>query len=136
MLHEAVAGTTRAIVSGRERLRSAPETLAAVTALESPAKARPRITITYCTLCQWLLRSAWLAQELLQTFGQDLGEVALVPGTAGNFQVAYEGEVIWDRKTDGGFPEAKVLKQRVRDRLDPDRDLGHSDVPKDPPFED
>ncbi|HEX2018942.1 MAG TPA: SelT/selW/selH domain protein, partial [Aurantimonas sp.] len=24
-------------------------------------------------------------------------------------------------------PEAKILKQRVRDRLDPARDLGHSD---------
>jgi predicted Rdx family selenoprotein len=45
--------------------------------------ARPRITITDCTQCQWLLRSAWLAQELLPTFGADLGEVALVPGTGG-----------------------------------------------------
>ncbi|QRM33215.1 SelT/SelW/SelH family protein [Microvirga sp. VF16] len=88
---------------------------------------RSRITITYCTQCQWLLRSAWLAQELLSTFGTDLGEVALVPGTGGMFQIAYEGEIIWDRKRDGGFPEAKILKQRVRDQLDPARSLGHSD---------
>ena len=90
-------------------------------------KSGPRITITYCTQCQWLLRSAWLAQELLSTFGTDLGEVALVPGSGGTFQVTYEGEIIWDRKIDGGFPEAKFLKQRVRDRLDPARSLGHSD---------
>ena len=38
---------------------------------------RPRITIRYCTQCRWLLRAAWLAQELLSTFGTDLGEVAL-----------------------------------------------------------
>ncbi len=88
---------------------------------------RPRITITYCTQCQWLLRSAWLAQELLSTFGTDLGEVALVPGTGGVFQIAYEGEIIWDRQSDGGFPEAKILKQRVWDQLDPGRSLGHSD---------
>ncbi|MCE7027527.1 SelT/SelW/SelH family protein [Jiella avicenniae] len=91
----------------------------------------PRISITYCTQCQWLLRAAWMAQELLSTFGPDLGEVALVPGTGGVFEIRYRdasGEApIWDRKTDGGFPEAKVLKQRVRDRLDPGRDLGHSD---------
>lgn len=87
----------------------------------------PRITILYCTQCQWLLRAAWMAQELLSTFGPDLGEVALVPGTGGRFEVAYEGEVIWERKRDGGFPDAKTLKQRVRDRLDPGRDLGHSD---------
>ncbi|EIM30688.1 SelT/SelW/SelH family protein [Microvirga lotononidis] len=87
----------------------------------------PRITITYCTQCQWLLRSAWRAQELLSTFATNLGEVALVPGTGGVFQITYEGETIWDRKHDGGFPEAKILKQGVRDRLDPGRSLGHSD---------
>jgi hypothetical protein len=36
--------------------------------------------------------------------------------------------ILWDRKTEGGFPETKVLKQRVRDRIDPKKDLGHSDV--------
>ncbi|MEH6719377.1 MAG: SelT/SelW/SelH family protein [Aurantimonas endophytica] len=89
--------------------------------------ARPRITITYCTQCQWLLRAAWMAQELLSTFGPDLAEVALLPGTGGVFEIGYDGETIWERKADGGFPEAKILKQRVRDRLDPARDLGHSD---------
>ncbi|MFC0193845.1 SelT/SelW/SelH family protein [Aureimonas pseudogalii] len=87
----------------------------------------PRVTIRFCTQCQWLLRSAWLAQELLSTFGTDLGEVALVPGTGGIFEIRYGDDVIWDRVTDGGFPEAKVLKRRVRDRMDPERSLGHSD---------
>jgi selenoprotein W-related protein len=87
----------------------------------------PAISIIYCTQCLWLLRAAWMAQELLSTFGTDLGQVALVPGTGGVFQIRYDGELIWDRKTDGGFPDAKVLKQRVRDRLDPRRDLGHVD---------
>lgn len=93
----------------------------------SEIMAPPRITITYCTQCQWLLRAAWMAQELLSTFGPDLGEVALVPGTGGVFEIGYDGVTIWERKADGGFPEAKILKQRVRDRLDPARDLGHSD---------
>lgn len=39
-----------------------------------------------------------------------------------------EKVLLWDRKTEGGFPETKVLKQRVRDRIDPKKDLGHSDV--------
>jgi selenoprotein W-related protein len=88
---------------------------------------KPRIAITFCTQCQWLLRAAWMAQELLQTFGDDLGEVALIPGTGGVFTVAVNGELIWDRKEKQGFPEAKVLKQLVRDLIDPQRDLGHSD---------
>jgi selenoprotein W-related protein len=88
---------------------------------------KPRVVITYCTQCQWLLRAAWMAQELLQTFGDDLGEVALIPGTGGIFTIAVDHEIIWDRKEKQGFPDAKVLKQLVRDRIDPARDLGHSD---------
>jgi len=89
--------------------------------------ARPRVTITYCRQCNWMLRAAWLAQELLSTFSEDLAEVALVPGTGGVFVIACDGETVWDRGDDGGFPEAKVLKQRLGDRIDPNRDLGHAD---------
>jgi selenoprotein W-related protein len=88
---------------------------------------KPRIAISYCTQCKWLLRAAWMAQELLQTFGDDLSEVALIPGTGGIFSISVNDEVIWDRKAREGFPEAKVLKQLVRDQIDPERDLGHSD---------
>jgi selenoprotein W-related protein len=48
---------------------------------------KPRVEITYCTQCRWLLRAAWMAQELLVTFETELGEVALVPGTGGIFEV-------------------------------------------------
>ncbi len=88
---------------------------------------KPRIAIHYCTQCHWLLRAAWMAQELLSTFGTELGEVALVPATGGTFRIEYDDTLIWERKRDGGFPEAKVLKGRIRDHLDPGRDLGHND---------
>ncbi|MBV4533536.1 SelT/SelW/SelH family protein [Pseudomonas sp. SWRI107] len=91
------------------------------------ADSKPHIVITYCTQCQWLLRAAWLAQELLSTFSDELGQVALAPGTGGVFHIACDGVQVWERKADGGFPEAKVLKQRVRDLIDPQRDLGHND---------
>lgn len=91
--------------------------------------AKPRVSITYCTQCQWLLRAAWMAQELLSTFRDEIGEVALVPGTGGVFVIACDTETIWDRTVDGGFPDVKALKQRVRDRLAPTRDLGHVDRP-------
>lgn len=89
---------------------------------------RPRIAIRYCTQCNWMLRSAWLAQELLSTFGQDLAEVALVPATGGVFEVHADDELLWSRKAEGRFPEAKELKQRLRDACLPERELGHSDV--------
>jgi selenoprotein W-related protein len=87
----------------------------------------PRVEIRYCTQCRWILRAGWLAQELLSTFDADLGEVALVPGTGGIFEVRVDGEMVWSRKEQGRFPEAKELKQLVRDRVAPDKDLGHSD---------
>ena len=94
---------------------------------DTATSSRPRIAITYCTQCHWLLRAAWMAQELLSTFGADLGEVALIPATGGAFSIAVDDTTVWERKRDGGFPDVKTLKQRVRDRLDPDRDLGHID---------
>ena len=94
---------------------------------DTATSSRPRIAITYCTQCHWLLRAAWMAQELLSTFGADLGEVALIPSTGGAFSIAVDDTTVWERKRDGGFPDVKTLKHRVRDRLDPDRDLGHID---------
>lgn len=95
----------------------------------------PAISIEYCTGCNWMLRATWLAQELLTTFDGTLEVVSLVPNYAGNgiFEVELatkDGEVttVWSRKGEGRFPEAKELKQRVRDKIDPDKSLGHSDT--------
>jgi len=87
----------------------------------------PRLEINYCTQCRWLLRAAWMAQEVLTTFETELGEVALVPGTGGVFDVRLDGELIYSRKEAGRFPESKELKQLIRDRIAPEKPLGHSD---------
>lgn len=89
--------------------------------------------------------ATYFAQELLTTF-PNIGEISLRPSKGGLFRVeisyydpfVIEGatptgdetifhKVLWDRKEKGGFPEVKVLKQLVRDCIDPKRDLGHSD---------
>lgn len=75
-----------------------------------------------------MLRAAWMAQELLTTFSERIGEVALVPGQGGVFEIRVDGELIWSRKERGGFPEIKVLKQLVRDRIAPDMELGHTET--------
>jgi selenoprotein W-related protein len=87
----------------------------------------PRLEIEYCTQCRWLLRAAWLAQELLTAFEAELGEAALIPGRGGVLEVRLDGETLFSRASAGRFPEAKELKQLVRDRVAPGRDLGHSD---------
>jgi selenoprotein W-related protein len=88
---------------------------------------RPAVTIAYCTQCNWMLRAAWMAQELLSTFGTEIGSVTLIPGTGGVFEIRVDGDPIWERRRDGGFPDARALKTRLRDRIAPDRDLGHLD---------
>ncbi|WP_413736651.1 SelT/SelW/SelH family protein [Sodalis sp. RH21] len=93
-------------------------------------KNAPAVTIHYCSQCNWLLRAAWMAQELLQTFSNDLASVTLIPGTGGIYEIAVDGEILWERKQDGGFPDAAQLKQRLRDRCFPDRALGHVDKPR------
>ena len=94
---------------------------------------KPHVTITYCRQCNWLLRAAWMAQELLSTFSEELGEVSLVPATGEAFSIVVDGETVWERKRDGGFPDVKTLKQIVRDRIAPERDLGHLERPAENP---
>lgn len=87
----------------------------------------PVIEIEYCTQCRWLLRAAWLAQELLTTFEQELRGVLLIPGTGGVFEVRLDSLLLWSRKDQGRFPDIKELKRIVRDHVAPTKDLGHSE---------
>ncbi|MBN8430743.1 SelT/SelW/SelH family protein [Microbulbifer salipaludis] len=87
------------------------------------------VTIHYCVQCNWMLRATWMAQELLYTFAEDLEQVVLKPGSGGVFEIHVGDQLIWERKRDGGFPGPKALKQKVRDVLFPERDLGHVDKP-------
>ncbi|GKT43892.1 uncharacterized protein ColSpa_04073 [Colletotrichum spaethianum] len=94
----------------------------------------PRVAIQFCTQYNF---DSQFAQELLSTFSTSIGEVALQPSTGGTFTVTLthlpagaettSTTILWDRKTEGGFPETKELKRRLRDVIQPDRDLGHVD---------
>jgi selenoprotein W-related protein len=87
------------------------------------------VRVVYCTQCAWMLRAAWVAQELLTTFQAELmgGGATLEPGTGGIFEVYADDELVWSRAADGGFPDIVALKRRVRDRIAPGRQLGHAD---------
>ena len=69
---------------------------------------KAKIEIRYCTRCRWMLRAAWMAQELLTTFEQEIDSVALAPGTGGVFEVKVEDVLVWSRKDAGRFP--RILK--------------------------
>lgn len=86
-----------------------------------------KVTIKYCPKCNWLLRSAWMAQEILNTFTEEIHELSLVPSNGGIFEVYANSVRIWCRKEEGGFPEITELKRRVRDTIAPEKTLGHID---------
>lgn len=88
------------------------------------------INIEYCTGCRWMLKSFWMAQELLTTFENELDAVTVLPSSEkGIFSVSLDGNnLLWDRKVNGGFPSPKGLKQLVRDMVEPEKFLGHSDT--------
>jgi selenoprotein W-related protein len=92
---------------------------------------KPAITIHYCSQCNWMLRATWMSQELLHSFSADLASVTLIPGTGGIFVIDIDGHVIWERKQDGGFPDAAELKRRVRDYCFPEKSLGHLEKKED-----
>lgn len=89
---------------------------------------KPLITIKYCPKCGWLLRSAYMAQELLNTFTDELEGITLSPSEVGGvFTISLNDEVIFDRKVMERFPEIKELKKLVRDLVSPEKSLGHTD---------
>ena len=73
------------------------------------------------------MRAAWMQQELLTTFAEELGGVTLNPGTGGIFEVRHGDRILWSRKERERFPEITELKQIVRDAVAPEKSLGHSD---------
>lgn len=90
--------------------------------------SKPVVSIHYCPGCKWLTRSSWMAQELLETFSQDLESVSLHPSSlSGTFKIEVDGTLVWDRVEDQGFPQIKELKKRIRDRIAPEKSLGHLD---------
>jgi selenoprotein W-related protein len=85
----------------------------------------PRLEISYCRKCRFLLRASWMAQELLTTFQDELGEVAIVPGSGGILEIKLDGDVIATNRDGAAMPDPVAIKRAVRDRIAPDRRIGH-----------
>ncbi len=89
---------------------------------------KPSVVIEYCPKCGWLLRAAYMAQEILATFTDDIKSVTLQPSeVGGSYKIFIDEKKIFDRKEYNGFPEIKEIKQLVRDLVNPGKSLGHAD---------
>ncbi|WVQ76568.1 hypothetical protein IAR50_006239 [Cryptococcus sp. DSM 104548] len=103
------------------------------------SQVKPSVVIEFCDRCRWAPRATWIQTELFLTFPTPLLKTITLmpqntPETGGRFRVWVDigdgkgDQLAWDRKTEGGFPELKILKQRIRNIIQPDLGLGHSDV--------
>ncbi|MCH8845860.1 MAG: SelT/SelW/SelH family protein [Proteobacteria bacterium] len=90
-------------------------------------KSSCNVEIEYCVKCRFILRASWMAQEILMTFGENIGNLNLKPSSGGVFIIRLNDETLFSRKEMGRFPESKEIKQMIRDRILPEMDLGHSD---------
>ena len=86
-----------------------------------------RVSIKYCQQCNYLPRAAWLAQELLTTFAGEIEALALVPAAGGVLEIWVDDKLLLNRQQLSDWLAPKEIKQRVRDRIAPDKTLGHSD---------
>lgn len=69
-----------------------------------------------------------MAQEILSTFSDDLNGVLIKPSeVSGRYTISINDIELFDRKKESRFPEIKELKQLIRDQVNPDKNLGHSD---------
>jgi selT/selW/selH-like putative selenoprotein len=73
--------------------------------------ARHRLEIEFCQVCKFGGRAFWLARELFDQRPDLADEIVLVPSSGGAFTVRFDGEVLWDYKLAGGFPEPKEIRE-------------------------
>jgi selenoprotein W-related protein len=76
------------------------------------------IEIAYCVRCNFLARATWVAQELLHTFADYTKSLALVPAHGGIFEVRVNGGLVASTKTEGGYPEIRLLREKISAYLD------------------
>ncbi len=86
-----------------------------------------KLEIIYCKKCNWLMRSSWIAQEVLSSFDEELSEVSPIPGTGGIFEIKLNHKLIWSLSDERRFPDIKELKKLIRDQIAPEKSLGHTD---------
>ena len=87
-----------------------------------------QIEIQFCTQCAWLPRASWMSQEILTTFQDEILSVTLTPKSGGIFEIFLDKEKIYSRSDFGRFLDIKDIKKLIRDKINPGKNLGHTDL--------
>ena len=89
----------------------------------------PRLEIEYCAQCRWLLRAAWMAQELLTTFENGIGEMAGIDPPS-DFHVASGADSIFCVRRPAAERIRVVLQKMKRDVKSPSCAPIYAAIPK------
>jgi selenoprotein W-related protein len=74
---------------------------------------RHRLEIEFCQVCKFHGRAFWLARELYDQRPDLADEWVLIPSSGGAFTVRFDGEVVFDYKREGRFPDPKDVREAV-----------------------
>jgi len=80
----------------------------------------PNVKILYCPENEWLFRSAWMAQEILSMFPDQIYSVTLKPSntnSSGIFKISFGTEEIWNHEENDMFLNAEELKYLISQKL-------------------
>ncbi|KDE60376.1 selenoprotein [Halostagnicola sp. A56] len=72
------------------------------------------VEIEYCVPCGFLSRAIDVQRALLTSFGRQLESVTLETGADGVFVVRCDGDVVFDKSTDGYDVDGIVREVRTR----------------------
>ncbi|MDR7416678.1 MAG: Rdx family protein [Armatimonadota bacterium] len=75
------------------------------------------ISIVYCSECNYLPQALEVARGILERMADEIEELVLVPAAGGMFEVRKDGEIVFDMRTSGGFPNVEELVQRLSGKV-------------------
>jgi selenoprotein W-related protein len=71
--------------------------------------AQPKLTIEYCAPCNYLPRTVWQVQELMNELTGSVESVELIPADGGRYRVTLGDQVLFSKEDEGRFPDPKEL---------------------------
>jgi selenoprotein W-related protein len=74
---------------------------------------RHRLEIEFCQVCKFHGRAFWLARELYDQRPDLADEWVLIPSSGGAFTVRFDGQVMFDYREEGRFPEPKDVREAI-----------------------
>ncbi len=73
----------------------------------------PKLTIEYCAPCNYLPRTVWQTQELLNALTGSIESVELIPADHGRYRVTLGDQVLFSKEDEGRFPEPNELLEKA-----------------------